>query len=363
MNGSEGEFLERINSILTRLRAVKNDIAVLVVSCVKGLTEPQDDFAAQSLTTEFFSSNEMDHLLESLRRFGFFVKPFFSEDEFLRFLLAGRLNEIEKRYKLVYNTAHSGTGPGRKALLPCFCALHKIPFTGSDPYVVGLARHKFHVSRLLSSFGLTTPESWFFVPAVGWLEDKHPAKGSKVIAKLTYESASLGLEHSSVFTVAGDLDERLHRLAKEFRQPITVQSFVAGWEVEVPVIIAEYGFAPMAVGISKAGETLLGDAFLTYEDVYADNYGFWNFENFAGDIAAMARSSALQAAELLGFKGFARIDYRITENGLAFITDVSTSPHITKHSSYAYLFESFRRDCAELPVILAGLTCERENWI
>ena len=278
MDDSGTEFLERISSVLGHLEQQKNEIAVFVVCCVKGVTEVKGDYASQSVTTEFFSSDEIEQILGSLRHFGLYVRPFFSEMEFIRVVDTSDHLIHDRSHLLVYNTAHSGTGPGRKALIPSFCALHGIPITGADAYVVSLARHKFHVARLLTGFGLKTPNSWFYTLEYGWLGGNQPPNGLKVILKPTYESASIGIANNSVLIVDENLKSTVETTAREFRQPITVQSFVAGWEVEVPVIHLDRPFAPLAVGLSKNGNNLLGNDFLTYDDVYVDNYNFWKFD-------------------------------------------------------------------------------------
>ncbi|HWD92271.1 MAG TPA: hypothetical protein VG938_07975 [Verrucomicrobiae bacterium] len=362
MSYSADEFSARISSILERLNLQKSSIGVFVVSCVKGVTEPKDDFGLQSVVTEFFSSEEIEQILGSLRNCGLYVRPFFSEMDFIRFADSDKFDAGGRSRILVYNTAHSGTGPGRKALLPCFCALHKIPITSSDAYVVSLARHKFHIAHLLARFGLQTPDSWLYTSEHGWLHGRQPTMGSKVILKPTYESASIGIRRNSVITVGSDLDFHVEKIAAEFRQPITVQAFIPGWEVEVPVINAGRPFAPMAIGISKGGENFLGNEILTYDDVNVDSYGFWKFqENDA--IVNTLKSSAIRASEILGMRGFTRIDFRVSAEGSAYITDVSTSPHITQHSSYAFLFETLGRPVDELPKILVGIACENEHWI
>jgi D-alanine-D-alanine ligase len=235
MNGSEYEFLERISSVLGRLEKQKDRIVVFVVCCVKGVTEAKGDYPSQSVTTEFFSSNEVEQILGSLRNFGFYVRPFFSEMDFIRVVDTNKFQIEGRPHLLAYNTAHSGTGPGRKALIPSFCALHGIPITSADAYVVSLARHKFHVARLLTVFGLETPDSWFYTLEEDWLDGQRPPNGLKVILKPTYESASIGITNNSVQVVDAGLDEKVREVVLEYRQPITVQSFVPGWEVEVPV--------------------------------------------------------------------------------------------------------------------------------
>jgi D-alanine-D-alanine ligase len=162
--------------------------------------------------------------------------------------------------------------------------------------------------------------------------------------------------------VDGTLCAKVREIAGEYRQPITVQSFVSGWEVEVPVIHLDCPHAPMAVGISKNGNNLLGSDFLTYDDVNVDNYLFWNFDQNSV-LSEKLKAKAIQVSKVLGLCGFSRIDFRVTQDGKAFIIDVSTSPHTTAHSSYAFMFKSIGKSVNDLPPLLVGLASEREKWI
>ena len=164
-------------------------------------------------------------------------------------------------------------------------------------------------------------------------------------------------------TITNYVDLRVRRLSEEFRQPITVQSFISGWEVEVPVIASKRLYAPMAVGISKHAKQLLGRDFLTYDDVKRDDYGFWNFSEMNPSTAEQICKIAIKLSDCLSLTGFSRIDFRVTTDGVPFVTDISTSPHITEHSSFACLFKFYGLDTKDLLPTLIALACEREGWI
>jgi D-alanine-D-alanine ligase len=116
----------------------------------------------------------------------------------------------------------------------------------------------------------------------------------------------------------------------------------------------------MAVGISINGQRALGDAFLTYDLVYADKYEFYPFaERYADVIAAAAR----QAFETLGIRGFGRIDFRIDDQGGFYAIDVATNPHIIHHSSFAFTFRETGRRYEDLVGLLLALACDREGWL
>ena len=69
----------------------------------------------------------------------------------------------------------------------------------------------------------------------GWLGGRPPA-GTKVIVKSTYEAWSVGVTDQSVFVVDEDCDYRVAAVAEAIGQAVTVQQFVSGPEVCIPVL-------------------------------------------------------------------------------------------------------------------------------
>jgi D-alanine-D-alanine ligase len=333
---SESGWVE-VDKLVKDLRHISDRVAVLSVTNLKS----KATYTQHSTETEYLAA----------------------EDDFIQAVLGGDIGKIGKLYKMVYNAAQSGAGPGRKALIPAFCQLHRIPTTSSDPYVVSLARQKFHFGLILQSLGLPVPPSWSFNWETGWLLDQKPSPGTKVILKPTYESASIGIDSSSAMTMSEKAESFLEDLSRRLSQPITVQTFIPGFEVEVPVVGLSRPFAPLAVGISLEGSQHLGEKFLTYDHVFTDNYGFYPFDHFASDIVGSIRNAAVEAYVALGVRGFGRVDFRVADDGKFYIMDVATNPHVIKHSSFAFTFSYCGRSYEDLLATLVALGCRREGWI
>jgi D-alanine-D-alanine ligase len=353
---------EQVDSLLACLSNIRDSVAVHLVACVKGATSPVRDFETHSLETEFFSEQELAYLTGCLRDFGLFVRLFTSESSFIECAIQQGAHEKGFERIVVYNTAHSGTGAGRKALVPAFCDLKGIAYTGSDPHAASLARHKFHCGCVLRNCGRPVPDSWLYSLQHGWLAGDHPPDGARVILKLTHESASIGLSAESVLIADETLSDRVHAIAAVFKQPVTVQRFIAGREVEVPIVHLDASFAPLVVAISLDGNQVLGDSILTYDVVNDDRYGFSRFGETSEEAANAIRDDALAAAQILGFRGLSRVDFRIDQSGQHYITDLATSPHITPHSSFEFAFRQFGRQ-GKLPLLLIALAAKRARWI
>jgi D-alanine-D-alanine ligase len=348
-----------IDHLVAALKSIAMDLCIIVVANRKAPTSP-DFLPGDSFQTEYFSDEEIEQIIGAMRELNVFVVCYFSEDDFIKAVHAREIEALPRSLKLVYCAAQSGGGPGRKSLLPAFCRLHNLETLGSDAYVVGLARQKFHCALLMAALGLPVAETWCYTLEGEWLLGRRPPTGMKVINKLTYESASIGLDQSSVCLVDADLDERVRSLAVAFNQPITVQRFISGIEVEAPVFCAVSHHVPMLVGISISGRQALGDGFLTYDLVYSDHYGFYEFQGKEGERIAQ---TARDVATAIGIRGIGRVDFRVDGAAGIHVIDVATSPHIVRHSSIAFAFKSMGRPYPDVIATMAALACRREGWL
>lgn len=324
----------------------------LFVVCNKKNYKTTDSlsYSGFDVSTEFLSDCEFDEVIDLLGMLHIPIEIFQSETDFLRYIIYTPKSSAKV---LVYNSAQSGIGPGRKSLIPAFCNMKRLPYTGSNAYVVSLCRHKYHVNRLLSLAGCLVPLSWLY-DENGWLNGP-PDINKKVIVKPIYESASIGIDEHSVFEYTPTADKELFCKLKELKQPILVQEFVPGYEVEYPFLCYRGKPIPlMAVGISVHNkEHTMGNDILTYERVYFDNYHFYNFSNKIQRNSQM-ESAAVHAVRVLGLNGLCRIDFRILENGEPYITDVSTNPHFVTHSSVHYAIRQLGFDVSLIPKCIAA---------
>ena len=171
-----------------------------------------------------------------------------------------------------------------------------------------------------------------------WIGGKRPIIGEKVIAKLNGESASIGLTESNVFVYSPKSDSYLYQLTNQYRQPVIVQPFIDGYEIELPIIIGKWKFALLAAGIKMNDSKLLGGKFLDYNTRFNHTYDFYNYDSFNKILSESIKRDAIKVAEILNIENFGRIDFRIDPKGNYYISDIATNPHITKDSSFSYIF-------------------------
>ena len=295
---------------------VSDRVGVVLVANVKGRTKPIDDYDGDSIITEFLSSSELDDLLAAFEQADVYCEAVLDEEGFLEWLREKRPH-FPRQIPLVYNLAQNGIGAARLALVPGLCRLHGLRLLDSDGYSVTMSHHKFHTSAILKHFGLPAARSWWFT-AEGWWPEPPPT-GLRLIAKPTHDSASIGIDKDSVFTMNDGVEIDLKRRLNLYKQSLTVQEFISGFEVEVPVLEATIPRTLMAVGVQLENRRHLGEEFMVYERVYTDSYEFYDFAEENAECAAKTKALAEQAFRILGFSGMARVDFRVRLDGVPYI--------------------------------------------
>jgi D-alanine-D-alanine ligase len=335
---------------------LSDEVGVVLVANVKGRTKPIDDYEGDSIITEFLSATELDDIVSYFEDAGLYCEALIDEDGFLKWLTEER-HRFPRRYPIVYNLAQNGTGPGRLTVVAGLCRLYGIPTVDSDAYTVAIAQHKFHALSLLSHFGLPVARCWSFTKQGWWPEP--PPDGLRLLAKPSFESASIGISDESVFEMGSAVGEKLMRLVASYRQPLTVQEFIVGFEIEVPVFEAGGPQTLTTIGIELNGQRDLADRFLTYEQVFSDGYAFYNFADESASVAEEAMTIARRAFYGLGLNGIGRVDFRIGTDGRPLIMEANCKPHVTKHSGFISALRTVGCSGSDLAKFLVGSTAER----
>lgn len=320
-----------------------SDENLLVIVCnvkISGISaEKYGDF---STDTEFLSDQELNQVMQMACAQKIPFRVFNSEDAFIRFLERPSTN---MKNLIVYNSAQSGTGAGRKALIPSLCNYYNIRHTGSDAYRVSLCRDKFAISSLLSRLNIRVPKSFLFHH--GKFNSKLDPK-LKYIAKPIYESASIGIRKSNVFYGDNPPIRYLETLEKTMHQPLIIQEFVCGYEIEVPVLAGKnshFIFSPVVLHQFEKN-LCMGDEILDYDTIYNDDYMFSSLpDNISDD---EIKNTAYKVVDRLCLSGLCRVDFRLKKDDLFYVTDVSTNPHFIKHSSVNYAFKKLGLTDAQL---------------
>lgn len=314
-------------------RTIPKKCLLAIVCNIKSRLESADNYGSFSTDTEFLSDDELQQLTKMALAQDIAFRIFTDEDSFLRYILTPNTN---MKNIIVYNSAQSGIGAGRKALIPSICNYYHIRHTGSDAYRVSLCRDKLAVSALLTKLGIKVPQSYIFHNGELSAELNNE---KRYIAKPVYESASIGIQKENIFYGSQMPIMYLKNLEKTMQQPLIIQEFISGYELEVPILVGKkssYIFSPVVLHKTQ-NNLVMGEDILDYNSIYHDEYLFSSLPHNIND--EQIKQTAKIIAEKLSLSGLCRVDFRLKDDNSFYVTDVSTNPHFIHHSSVNYAFK------------------------
>lgn len=348
--------IDYIRELIQQARQLACSYEVILLTSNTFKTRNSDDYVEYSIKSEFLSDDEEIKIVTALHNNGFSVRQFYNEEDFIEYVSSSNHQELSN--KIVISTAQKGTKIGRKSLIPAICDLYGISHVGSNPYVVSLCRDKYRCGCILATNGMPVPDAWLYQPANGWLPNPPSTMNQQVIIKPNYEASSIGID---AFNVCNNstIYKKVHQLESIYHQEIIVEKFIAGYEIEVPVIVANN--TPMVfipAGIKLDGNKKMGNRILDYNLRNNDAYAYYDFSCEDPKTSKNVLDFSIKAAKILNIKGFGRIDFRVTEDGSPYITDIATNPHYTTGSSYEFLFKSLGFSYDELLACLVATSIE-----
>lgn len=306
------------------------------------------------------SDTQLDQMLDTFRAIGAYAELLDGERGLIDALATGHIERVGRRLSVAYDGIGWGVGndgfePGRKALAPAVADSYRLLCTGSDPYVSALVLHKFHSFLVLRALGIRAPRVWGYDTEVGWVGERPPA-GLKVIAKSTYEARSVGVTQESVFVVDSSCEARVSAIADDIGQAVTVQEFIDGMEVSVPVVSCpeRHVLPPMRQTLERAP----GDptAFTTVEDsMRRDALSFAQLEGPASLLEEL-RNGASWIFEALKMRGVGRIDFRVDGRNRPWVTDVAVEPGWSPAGSAFASFAELGIDYPTFLRMIIGIT-------
>ncbi|MCI8729634.1 MAG: hypothetical protein HFH68_16405 [Lachnospiraceae bacterium] len=345
---------ENFKELISLAESYKNKIVIFFIANIKNKTKNYSDYSNTSVEAEFFSEENYNKIINELANRGFSVKCFFDEEDFISDCVSKQYYRELRKKIVVINSAQKGTYIGRKSLIPSFCDLCGFWYAGSNPYVCSLARDKFKTSCILENLGIPCAKSYLYSYEYGWLNGKKPLNDMIVIAKLNYEASSIGLTENNCFVYSHEKDSFINELSTQYKQPVIVQEFIDGYEIEFPFIKVDSILNTIPVNISFDESGKMGKDFLTYNLRKIRQYSFGNFRLIDSKTSKNICDCSHTVIRALDIKGLCRVDFRIKNNKKYYITDIATNPGYTKITSVNFAFSSMGFDYGEFLSIFIG---------
>ena len=227
---------------------------------------------------------------------------------------------------LVFNLAFSVV-----PVEPAFAGLLeilRIPFTGSGAFAIALSRDKVRSRQLMQAAGIAVPP-FVVLPHRG--RPRTIGLAPPFIVKPNQLANSLGIRAGSVVETYAQAKALADRIWRRFELPSICDTFIVGREFQVGLIerrgsfevtaVVELDFAGAAPGRGFKSEavTVKGER----RRVHAVTVRVARLpRRVSAEMGAVAR----RAAELLGFRGYAKIDVRMDGDGRIFVLEANANP-------------------------------------
>jgi D-alanine-D-alanine ligase len=220
-----------------------------------------------------------------------------------------------------------------------YLELMRVPYTGCNPRGLMLARGKDLSKTLVHSHRIPTPA--FAVFPIG-RKVKRPARlPLPLIVKSLSEDSSWGISQASVVDSDEKLVERVAFIHEKIGTAAIVEQFIEGRELYVG-ILGNDRLRVLPVWELKFGNMTEGSYAIATEKVKHDpNYqkkvGIEDgpAKGLAPELTARIQRMAKRVYRTLQLDGYARIDFRLSNDGTPYFLEVNPNPEIAKSQEFA----------------------------
>jgi len=283
-----------------------------------------DEAGPEDALEEYDSRETLDIIAAALAAAGHSVVLLGGGGEFLD-------NIRRERVDIVFNIAEGrGNSPSRESQVPAILEMLGIPYTGSAPHCLTVCLDKPLAKKLVAAEGVTTPR-WQFLSDEEEL-DNIAWEAFPAIVKPAYEGSSKGIRSTSVVDSIERLQEEARRLFAAYRQPVMVEEFISGDEVTVGII---GNSPPRIAGMMRIMPRKREGHFVYSLEVKRDYLNLVDYEcppQLADDTKEKITLTSLKAFKILGCRDFARIDFRLSPEGVPHFLEINPLPGLGTYS-------------------------------
>lgn len=277
---------------------------------------------------EKYGLKNIQRILDALKKGGHQAQAFEGDKD-----LIDRLEEFmprvlkHERPGMVFNLSYGIQGQARYTHVPGMLEMIGLPYVGSGPLAHSLALDKVVSKMIFVQNGIPTPE--FAVLNEPGFE--LPPLKFPLITKPKNEAVSFGIK---IVRSEAELREAAQVIFDEFQQPVLVERYIAGREINVGLL----GNRPVEVlppAEIKFGNK--GPKIYTREDKTRKSGREISVEcpaQLTAEQTAQAQEIAKRAFEVLGCYDCARVDLRLDRQGNFYVLEVNSLPSLGMHGSY-----------------------------
>jgi len=233
-----------------------------------------------------------------------------------------------------------------------FLELMRQPYTGCNPRGMLLSRDKVLSKQLLTYHRIPTPQ--FMVFPRGRRPRVPRRLRCPLFVKSSTEDASLGIAHASVVDDLRQLTERIEFIHAQTHSDALVEEYVEGRELYVGVLgndrLTVLPVWEMTFGTLPVNLPAIATRKIKWDRRYQQKYGIST--TAAQDLPEATVQRLAQMTKrifrALHLSGYARMDFRLREDGELFVLEANANPNLSATEDFAQSALSAGIDYAEL---------------
>jgi D-alanine-D-alanine ligase len=210
----------------------------------------------------------------------------------------------------------------------------RVPYTGSNPFTLGLCLDKIRVKKLLSFHHIPTPR-WDYMYSVS--EDYDRDFPLPAIVKPANSDSSIGISNDSVVESHSELKDRIEYVLTELKRPVLIEEFIPGDEYDVS-IMGNWDDSQRILPLSRS---IFKDLPEGYWHMYPYEAKFLGStihkkgievqrppKGVPAKLTSLISEIALDAYNVVGCSDYGRAEVRIDAKGNPFVLEVNPNPSI-----------------------------------
>ncbi len=292
------------------------------------------DFKPYFEVEELTPMEEYDHLAKKLRRVGFNAYTLNILDDIQLMLNDFKQNKPDVVFNFVEIYKEDSL---LEMNIVGLYELLGITYTGAPAMALANSQNKIMAKRLLKASGIPIPD--YKIIKEKNEKYRHRLKYPLLI-KPSLEDASVGIENDSIVNNTKQLKERVDYVLHYFDQPVLVEEFIEGRELNIAVLGDK---RPVALPISEIDFSKMPDHLyniVSYQAKWDPHHESYHKTipkcpaRLPKKIELRAKEIALNTFKIMGCRDYARVDMRLDKDNELKVLEVNPNPDLTEDAGF-----------------------------
>ena len=238
------------------------------------------------------------------------------------------------KLRLVFNLTECVDGDrSQDAAIAGLLDLLKIPYTGSGPGGLRLARDKALSKYIAADLGVAVPR-YFVIPAKGPI--RNPRVPYPLIIKPQFGDGSDEVRVNSLVKNERELVQRVRVLRRRIDAPLICEEFIEGRDLYVALLGNKPEVMPaveLVIGRRGPGAPTFASFKLKNDGAYRSRWRIrWRVAKLSGNLRRDVETASRTIFHALEQRDYGRIDYRLTPDGRLVFIEANANPDLHPHA-------------------------------